>query len=281
MRRHVLDDAEHGHVDLFEHLQRLARIEQGNILRRGDDHRTGYRHALAQGQLDVAGAGRQIDDQIIEIDPIGVAEQLLQGLGDHRPAPDHRRVFLDQEADRHDLDAVVDLRLDATAILGVGLAGKAEHAWLARPVDVGIENADAGTLGTQGQGQVGGDRRLADAALARGYRNHVADVRHRRQAFLHPMRTDAAGNRNRRRLDRGIGFKRRLDLGGQRRLPGQGRIAKLDIHRYASIGDTDATQGRSGNQILPRVRIIDRGENFPDSRFNNFVHGLDRPGKDL
>ena len=84
----------------------LARVEQRDVLRRRHDDRAGHRHALAQRQLDVAGSRRQIDDQVIQIDPVRFVEQLRQRLRDHRTAPDHRRVFLDHEADRHGLDAV-------------------------------------------------------------------------------------------------------------------------------------------------------------------------------
>src|SRR5712671_8094346 len=43
---HVLDDAEHRHVDLAEHVEPLARIEQGDVLRGRDDDRAGERHLL-------------------------------------------------------------------------------------------------------------------------------------------------------------------------------------------------------------------------------------------
>jgi hypothetical protein len=45
---------------------------------------------LRQRQLRVAGSGRHVDHQIIDILPVGLLEQLLERLGDHRPAPDHR-----------------------------------------------------------------------------------------------------------------------------------------------------------------------------------------------
>src|SRR5665647_3590420 len=47
------------------------------------------RNALRQGQLDVAGAGRQVDDQVIQVFPVGLAQELLQRLRRHRAAPDH------------------------------------------------------------------------------------------------------------------------------------------------------------------------------------------------
>jgi hypothetical protein len=37
-----------GTFTFLEHLQALARIQQGNILRRSDDHRAGHRHFLRQ-----------------------------------------------------------------------------------------------------------------------------------------------------------------------------------------------------------------------------------------
>ena len=52
MQAHVLDHAEHRDADLLEHLQALARIDQRDVLRRGDDHRAGDRHVLRQGQLE-------------------------------------------------------------------------------------------------------------------------------------------------------------------------------------------------------------------------------------
>src|SRR5260370_15920820 len=54
---HVLDDAEHGHVDLAEHVEAFARIEEGDVLRRRDDYGARERHLLRHGKLSVAGAG--------------------------------------------------------------------------------------------------------------------------------------------------------------------------------------------------------------------------------
>ena len=101
MQRHVLDDAEHRHVDLFEHAQPFARIGKRDVLRRGDDDRTRERHPLGEGQLDIAGAGRQVDDEVVEIAPIGVAEQLVERGGDHRTAQHQWLLDIDQEPDRH------------------------------------------------------------------------------------------------------------------------------------------------------------------------------------
>ena len=74
---HVLDDAEHRHVHLAEHVERLARVEQRDVLGRRHDHRAGERHTLRHGQLRVAGAGRQVDHEIVQLAPLDVAKHLL------------------------------------------------------------------------------------------------------------------------------------------------------------------------------------------------------------
>ena len=105
-------------------------------------------------ELDVAGAGRHVDDQVVEVAPVGLAQQLLERLRDHRPAPDHRLVGLDQEADRHHLHAVAIIGSIVLPSLRLGPAGDAHHRRLARAVDVGVEQADR--------------RRLRRRARARG-----------------------------------------------------------------------------------------------------------------
>src|SRR5690606_8017982 len=44
VRAHVFDNAENGDADFLEHLQSLARIEQGDVLRGGDDDSAGDRY---------------------------------------------------------------------------------------------------------------------------------------------------------------------------------------------------------------------------------------------
>ena len=43
---HVLDEPEDRNIHLLEHLHRLARVEQGDVLRGGDDERAGGRRLL-------------------------------------------------------------------------------------------------------------------------------------------------------------------------------------------------------------------------------------------
>src|SRR6056297_2319995 len=61
MGGHVLDHAEHRHLELVEHVDPLARIQQRDILRGRDDDRPVHHRLLRQRHRYVAGAGRQID----------------------------------------------------------------------------------------------------------------------------------------------------------------------------------------------------------------------------
>src|SRR3546814_5332582 len=66
---HILDDAEERHLDLAEHGDRLAGVDQGEILRRRDDHGAGERNLLRHSQLHVASARGHVDDEDVELSP--------------------------------------------------------------------------------------------------------------------------------------------------------------------------------------------------------------------
>ena len=74
MGAHIFHQAEDRHADFLEHAQAFAGVEQGDVLRGGDDDGAGDRHFLRQGELNVAGAGGHVDDQIVQIVPAGVIQ---------------------------------------------------------------------------------------------------------------------------------------------------------------------------------------------------------------
>ena len=65
-------------------------VAHGDGLRAGDDDAAGQRHALGQAELGITGAGRQVDDQVVQLAPAHVGEELLDGLVQHGAAPDDR-----------------------------------------------------------------------------------------------------------------------------------------------------------------------------------------------
>src|SRR5690606_23079242 len=87
------------------------------------------------------------------------------GLVQHRSAPDDGFVFGDEVVHRHHLDAVGAGRND-------GLVDHdrrplyPEHPWDREPPDVPVDDPHAMAPASQGDGEVGADRGLADPALS-------------------------------------------------------------------------------------------------------------------
>ena len=163
--RHVLDHAADGEVDLRGHRRRQPGDLLGGRLRGRHDVHLAAGQVLAERDGDVAGARRHVDEEELGIVPEHVGEELLERLVQHRPAPDHGLAVGHEVADR---DAAHAPRLGRQEHLvdDDGLAVGAEHPRDREAVDVGVDDADRVAAGGEGDGEVGGDRRLADTALA-------------------------------------------------------------------------------------------------------------------
>ena len=103
---HIFHDAEDGHIHALKHRNAFAHHAERGFLRGGDNHAAIKRHRLAQRELCIARARRQIDQQIIQRAPVHLHHKLLDGFHNHRPAPDDRLVALQQKPHTHQLHAV-------------------------------------------------------------------------------------------------------------------------------------------------------------------------------
>ena len=65
---------------------------------RGDHQQLGARQQAGQAHLDVAGAGGQVDQQVVDVLPGGVLDELLQRPAQQEPPPHDGLVLLGQEA---------------------------------------------------------------------------------------------------------------------------------------------------------------------------------------
>ena len=132
-------------------------------------------HGLHQGELRITGSRRQIDEQIIELAPIHIPQELLQDLHNDRSAPDGWRVAFDHEAKRDDLHS---MRLEGNDFLvaHLGLLGHAQHPRDVGAIDVSVHDPHRKPLLRQRDGEVGGDGRLAHASLSTRNRHDVAEV---------------------------------------------------------------------------------------------------------
>ncbi len=169
---HVLHDAEQPHRGLLRH-ERGPRSDllRRRLRRRHDDH-LGARQQLAERDRDVSGPGRHVDDEHVELAPVHVREKLLERAMQHRPAPHHRLVVVEEEADRHQLHVVLHRRHDHL-VHGDRLLVDAEQVRDRVSVDVGVEDPDAQPVARERRREVRRDRRLADAALPRAHREHA------------------------------------------------------------------------------------------------------------
>ena len=210
---HVLDHSRDLERELGRHLGGASRDPLRRGLRRRHDHERRLRQKLGQRHRDVAGSRREVDQQEVELPPGDVLEELLERLVQHRPAPDDRGVLLDEEADRHHADAAGRKRDDLAFRRDRGALGaEAQHPRDRVAPHVGVEHADAAALGAQRRREVGGQRRLPDAALSG---SDADDVLHR-------------GHRARRQLAD-------PELRAQRGLLGVVEDVEVDAHRAHAL----------------------------------------------
>ena len=103
--RHVLDHSDDLHVRPARHVGDTDRDALRGETRCRDDEHLGLREHAGEPHLDVAGARRHVDQQIVELAPADVGEELLERLREHEPAPHERgALVVDEEAHRHDLE---------------------------------------------------------------------------------------------------------------------------------------------------------------------------------
>src|SRR6266481_1887767 len=174
--RHVFDQSQQRHVYFLKHRDAPPRVDQGDVLRRRDNHRAGERRLLRHGELGIAGARRQIDDKNIELAPRHLAQHLRDRRNHHRSAPDHGEVFLDQKANRHHLDAKTLHRLQHARADQTRFAAQAEQFRLRGAIDVGVEDSGFQAVRGEAEREIARGGRLADASLAGANGDDVLDA---------------------------------------------------------------------------------------------------------
>ena len=75
----------------------------GGRLRGGDHENLGVREQLGHGDRHVAGAGRQVQQQDVQVAPEHIGQELLDGAVQHGAAPHNRLLVLHEHADGDDL----------------------------------------------------------------------------------------------------------------------------------------------------------------------------------
>ncbi len=155
---------------------RVATFCRGACRCRDDEHLRLGQHP-GEAHLHVPGPRRHVDQQVVELSPPDVGEELLDGLGEDQPTPHEcGRLVLDEEAHRDDLErtAAFDLASvrDDLAVLARESAVDTEHPGDAEAPDVRVEHSDREPASREGRREVHRHRALADAALAARDREH-------------------------------------------------------------------------------------------------------------
>ncbi len=102
---HVLDDAGDSQVILASHVDHANGDTLRQLRRSGDDEHVGVGQHLGQAHLHVAGARRHVAQQVIEVAPLDILQEVLDRPVQHEAAPHERRIFaLDQETHGDDLE---------------------------------------------------------------------------------------------------------------------------------------------------------------------------------
>jgi hypothetical protein len=163
---HILDQPDDRYGRLVEQVDRAGGVDQRKILRRGDDDRARRLLLLDERELDVAGAGGQVDEDQVAIVPVGI-DQLVKRIACHRPAPRDRLAGLHEMGHGEHRHAILGGHGDQLLLRRLRTAPLARHQpGLRGAVDVGIDQADADAQPLQGDRDIGRDGRFADAALA-------------------------------------------------------------------------------------------------------------------
>ena len=165
----ILHHAHHVEVQLANHVDAALGVQHRQVLGGADHHEPVHGQGLHHRQRRVRGAGRQVDHQVVQFVPLGVLEELVDGVVNHRAAPDDGLfLVLLEVCHGHHLDAPL-LGGNYLPVHIIGPGGGGQDVGDVGTVNINVQNADPGAFLGQRDCQVDRYGGLADAALAAVY----------------------------------------------------------------------------------------------------------------
>lgn len=149
---------------------------------RGSDNNStvdiGFLEHLNKGNVLVAGSRWGVNDEIIELAPVDVSEELLDESSFADSPPNNCVVFVfKHEAYAHDAKILLNVNGAPACVTHADfLARNTEHMGCTGAADVYIEQTDIeGMVETEAEAELGGDRAFANTTLARKNEELVAN----------------------------------------------------------------------------------------------------------
>src|SRR5438093_612399 len=135
----------------------------------------------------------EVVDEVVELTPQHVGEELADRAGHHRAAPDDGFLFArEDEVHRHDRDPAARLRRQQVLLVRRHrLLFHAKHAWDRRAGDVAVEDADAEAPALQAHREQSRDERFPHPAFPGHDRDDVLDALLLGHAARHALRAEA------------------------------------------------------------------------------------------
>ena len=131
--------------------------------------------------MDVTGAWRRIEDEVVQLTPVGIGYQLFQRIRCHTATPEGSRIRADKETNTEHLHTICLNGFDELAAVHLDGVGTCilcvEHLGHRRTEDVAIEQPDLIAQTCQSDSEIGRNRRFANTALARTDGNDVLHLR--------------------------------------------------------------------------------------------------------
>ena len=107
-------------------------------------------HALEHRERHIAGAGRHVNQQEVDVVPYHLCPELLHHAGDERAAPDDGCfLVIGEQVGRDNVDAGLGFCRNHTVLCAADDSVEVEHLGDGRAGDISIEDAHAIALATQ------------------------------------------------------------------------------------------------------------------------------------
>ncbi len=169
--------------------------------------------------MDVAGTRRHINQEIIEFAPIGITNQLAQGIRRHAATPQHRGVFINKKTYRKQLHPVAFMgnnKFSAVDMVHIKLGIlHTEHFRHRRAEYIGIKQPHLVAFTGKSHSQVRGHGRFPHPTFSGAYADNIFHLSERPDGRLRSflarfnrdiplyvdLRRDIGGNRRFRGLD--------------------------------------------------------------------------------